>query len=649
VQNHSLHRAKPRWGPLTGEKPIVVICPKTLLWQWQGEMRELLGMPSAVWDGRHWVDEHGLEYPASGIESIRKCPRKVGIVSSGLVTRRSEAIGHLLKMEYDCVILDEAHRARRRNLGENRDAERPDPNNLLRFMHDIAARTRSLLLATATPVQLRPIEAWDLLNVLSQGDESVLGNMWSKWRNAKEGLDLIMSRRPVTEHPQEQWDWIRNPLPPKSEHRDFEVLRGRLGVADSAVVVPGHDFERLSAPDRARIKNMFPRFTREHYPFIRRIIRRTREQLENQIDPETKEPLLQRVGVRLWGEGESDAIRLPPYLKEAYELAEQICDKLGKRMKGAGFLKTLLLRRVGSSIYAGLRTAEQMLENWEDVEVAVVEDVEEEEEEDVASDAEPAQVRTAMSKSLTPEERNLLARFVDALEANQERDPKYAVVRQCLFERDWLRLGCIIFSQYRDSIGWLAEQLTEEIPEEPIALYSGPATSGIMLGGEWQRKSRDELKTLVRTGELRLLLGTDAASEGLNLQRLARLINLDLPWNPTRLEQRKGRIQRIGQVHATVEIYNMRYRDSVEDRVHELLSDRLQDIFSLFGQVPDVLEDVWVAIALGDKEAAQRIIDEVPKSHPFELRYTQVEKIDWETCTKVLDAAEMQRVLAQGW
>jgi superfamily II DNA/RNA helicase len=171
----------------------------------------------------------------------------------------------------------------------------------------------------------------------------------------------------------------------------------------------------------------------------------------------------------------------------------------------------------------------------------------------------------------------------------------------------------------------------------------------VMLGGEWQRKSRDELKTLVRSGELRLLLGTDAASEGLNLQRLARLINLDLPWNPTRLEQRKGRIQRIGQVHDTVEIYNMRYRDSVEDRVHELLSDRLQDIFSLFGQVPDVLEDVWVAIALGNKEAAKRIIDEVPRSHPFDLRYTRVQRIDWESCTQVLDPAESLQILAQGW
>ncbi len=170
-----------------------------------------------------------------------------------------------------------------------------------------------------------------------------------------------------------------------------------------------------------------------------------------------------------------------------------------------------------------------------------------------------------------------------------------------------------------------------------------------MLAGEWQPKSREELKQSVMSGRIRLMLGTDAASEGLNLQRLARLINLDLPWNPTRLEQRKGRIQRIGQVHDTVHIYNMRYKDSVEDRVHELLSNRLQDIYSLFGQIPDVLEDVWVAMALGEKEQAKKIIDAVPQSHHFEIRYAKVEKIDWESCRKVLDQKEKQLILRANW
>ncbi len=310
-------------------------------------------------------------------------------------------------------------------------------------------------------------------------------------------------------------------------------------------------------------------------------------------------------------------------------------------MKGSGFLKTLLLRRVGSSIYAGMTTARRMLADWESVNG--------EEEDDTDDESTGRQPPPTDGRTLTGQERELLERFVAALEANQDRDPKVAVVIECLRNRGWLELGCIVFSQYRDSTQWLAEQLTEEFPDEPIALYSSPTSSGIMRGGRWTPSTREALKQMVRHDEIRLMLGTDAASEGLNLQRLATLINLDLPWNPTRLEQRKGRIQRIGQIHDTVQIYNLRYQGSVEDRVHQLLSNRLQDIFSLFGQIPDVLEDAWVAVALGEIENAQKIIDALPKKHPFEIRYTAVEKVDWETCREVLDAREKWQVLSQGW
>lgn len=351
--------------------------------------------------------------------------------------------------------------------------------------------------------------------------------------------------------------------------------------------------------------------------------------------------MLKPIGVELLGEADADAIRLPTYLRQAYEIAEEFCELVGKRVRGAGFLKTLLLRRVGSSIHAGLTTAKRMLGDWNDLDT--------EEEDDPEDSVDIRLAPTEFGRSLTDDERVLLRRFITALEANRERDPKYAVVVECLQERGWLEFGCIIFSQYRDSIQWLAEQLTEEYPNEPIAIYSGPTTSGIMQGGKWLPREREILKQLVRSGELRLMLGTDAASEGLNLQRLATLINLDLPWNPTRLEQRKGRIQRIGQVHETVQVYNMRYQDSVEDRVHQMLSSRLQDVYNLFGQIPDVLEDAWVLMALGEKEQAQKIIDALPEVHPFDLRYTVVQKVDWETCREVLDAGEKWRVLQQGW
>ena len=144
---------------LVGDKPVLVLAPKTLLWQWQDELMELLDLPSAVWNGQQWVDENEIEYPPSGPEGIRKCPRRVGLVSTGLVTAKSEAAEFLKAMSFECVIVDESHRARRKNFGDGEDGERPDPNNLLRFLYDISSREsqisrlgRSLTITLSSPM-----------------------------------------------------------------------------------------------------------------------------------------------------------------------------------------------------------------------------------------------------------------------------------------------------------------------------------------------------------------------------------------------------------------------------------------------------------------------------------------------------------------
>jgi superfamily II DNA/RNA helicase len=183
-----------------------------------------------------------------------------------------------------------------------------------------------------------------------------------------------------------------------------------------------------------------------------------------------------------------------------------------------------------------------------------------------------------------------------------------------------------------------------------IGLYAGSNRSGLWRDGRFQRCDRNVLKDRVRAGNLKLLLGTDAASEGLNLQRLGTLINIDLPWNPTRLEQRKGRIQRIGQARNEIWIANLRYRDSVEDRVHQVLADRLEAIHGLFGQIPDTLEDVWVQVALNDEAAANQLIDRTTATrNPFDAKYSKVEDADWETCASVLNGLSMKEMLSKGW
>jgi superfamily II DNA or RNA helicase len=627
---------------LVGTKPVLVLAPKTLLRQWQDELLELLELPSAIWNGRQWIDENGVEYAASGPVGIRKCPRRVGIVSTGLVTAKSEAAEQLKVLTYECIIVDEAHRARRKNLGPGRDSESPDANNLLQFLYDVSKRTKSMLLATATPVQLQPVEAWDLLDALGRGTDAVLGGPWSRWRKAKDGLDLIMGLAPLPSDELDMWEWIRNPLPPRAEHRDFDILRRALDLPDNVAVERGDGWARLRTPDRSRVVSLFSRFVSQHNPFIRHIVRRSRKYLEETRDPETGEPYLKPIGLELFGERDEDAIRLPLYLRDAYELAEAFCKALSSRLAGSGFLRTLLLRRVGSTIAAGRQTAEELLSSWSPAD---------EGDEDDAGEDEIENRPEALSdiRSLTAEERDLLQSFIRALEANQDRDPKYEIVLEFLRNRGWLQRGCIIFSQYFDSISWLAEQLVNDLPTEPLAIYAGSNKSGIWHNGAFSRTSREAIKAMVRKGELRLVLGTDAASEGLNLQRLGTLINLDLPWNPTRLEQRKGRIQRIGQVNDLVYVCNMRYLGSVEDTVHRMLSTRLQNIHALFGQIPDVLEDVWIDVALGEIERAKQVIDAVPRQHPFDIKYQAVSKVDWERCSRVLDNSVRRDALIAGW
>ena len=67
--------------------PILVLAPKPLLKQWQGDLMELLSLPSARWNGRAWINENELEYPSEGTKSLGKCPRRIGLVSQGLVVR----------------------------------------------------------------------------------------------------------------------------------------------------------------------------------------------------------------------------------------------------------------------------------------------------------------------------------------------------------------------------------------------------------------------------------------------------------------------------------------------------------------------------------------------------------------------------------
>ena len=129
-----------------------------------------------------------------------------------------------------------------------------------------------------------------------------------------------------------------------------------------------------------------------------------------------------------------------------------------------------------------------------------------------------------------------------------------------------------------------------------VACYSG--RGGESWDGErWIVRKKEEIKEEFRTGDtIKILLCTESASEGLNLQTCGVLINYDMPWNPMRVEQRIGRIDRIGQKYDVVHIHNYFFRDTVEAVVYDRLSDRIDWFEHVVGNLQPILHDVGRAI-----------------------------------------------------
>jgi len=629
---------------LLDDGPVLILCPSTLTLQWQVELTDKLGIPSAVWSStkKVWIDPKGHIVKTRGPEDIVSCPFRIAIVSTGLIFQDSDERQHLLERKFGTVVLDEAHRARQRGgLGERKR----EPNNLLDFMIRIGPRTRNLLLGTATPIQTEVHELWDLLRILNAGADFVLGREpFGRWADWGKSLPVVKgSERPSDER--EAWEWLRNPLPPGSEDSLFATLRLQLGLPEQ-VFFTDRGFGSLGFPERQSVgQALEPGFLREHNPVVRHTIVRRRQTLE-------EAGLLEKVGVDVHPNPDAPATAYPgvglsglglltnhPF-DLAYQAAEAFTEVLKQRTKAAGFMKTLLLQRICSSFDSGRATAEKMLRR---------ESLEDEEQTKL--------VQEALS-ALTADEAKHLRAVVEELSRPEARDPKLAAVRYFLTEhrtggKTWLEHGCIIFSQYYDTAYSVGRELAKLLPGEPVGVYAGTGRSGLFRGDDFASVEREDIKTAVKKREIRLLVATDAACEGLNLQTLGTLINVDLPWNPSRLEQRLGRIKRIGQARRTVDMLNLVYHDTQDEKVYQVLSRRMRDRYDIFGGLPDTIEDEWIE----NVEKLEEMMDEYihlrrQARDVFEMRYQETidpDKDRWELCSRVLARRDVVDRLSAPW
>lgn len=638
---------------LLGDGKVLVLCPSTLTFQWQTELLDKLGIPSAVWlsSRKCWQDEHGhIIKNNQGAAGIKRCPSAIAIVSQGLIFHKADECNELLSMLFGTVILDEGHKAR---VSRGISKKEYKPNNLLTFMTKLAKRTKNMVIGTATPIQTEVVELWDLLNLLNEGAGFVMGREFtSKWRNCDEALPIIKGEVTFSE-PAEVWELLKTPLPPSIEKDPrLSSLRMTLDLEDSHHFSDRNygdlDFaSQMTLEEIAGEKDFF----KNNNPVLRHTVLRRRDVLEDMgllervgvdVHPDPKAPRGAYPGLTLDGLGLMT--NLPFNL--AYAAAEEFTLLLGKRTKAAGFLKNMLLQRICSSFAAGRSTAQKMLDK------RPIEDEEE-----------LAGLENALD-SLTDKEADCLKQIVAELSRPEARDPKLAAVNYFLDEhrtghapdnKTWSEHGCIIFSQYYDTARWVGSEIAKAHPDQVVAVYAGAGKSGLYRGEEFSTVEREYIKGAIKRHEIKLVAATDAACEGLNLQALGTLINVDLPWNPSKLEQRLGRIKRFGQVRRTVDMLNLVYAQTRDEKVYSVLSRRLKDKFDIFGSLPDTLDDEWIDDQAQMDEALDKYIERRQAAkNAFEIRYQTRESVNprkdrWELCSKVLARTEMLERLNEGW
>ena len=567
-------------------KRILILAPKAVLGQWQIELREKFNLNWPIYDGRRLV-----RYPSPALRGNHE--REAGgegwheepaVIASSQLMRRRERVEVLLgeARPWDLVVLDEAHHARRKAAGSSGEG---GPNTLLQLMRALGERSGGLVLLTATPMQVHPVELWDLLDLLGLPpewtEEAFLGffedlGQPNPSAGALERMALLFRavERDCGRMAEEKARGLAG-LSPLKVRKVLRALRDDASIPRRQLETP----ERRAAVAIARA----------HTPIRHLVSRHSRGLLRDYFKAGMlATPVAER-------EVEDRFIAMTAAERALYEDVEDYISQLYERAaagerQAVGFVMTIYRRRLASSFRALGATLKRRLAaiaGGAGARLAGLdEDMPDDETEDEMPDADEAAAMEEQALAVEEGARieSLLAR-IRALPA----DSKLAHLAQTLatLRRDGYGQA-MVFTQYGDSMEFLRDSLRQEGGLR-LMCFSGRGGEIPSAGGGWSTIERSEAGRRFRDGEADLLLCTDAAAEGLNFQFCGALINYDMPWNPMRVEQRIGRIDRLGQRHGTVRIVNLHYEGTVETDVYRALRGRIGLFEKVVGPLQPIL------------------------------------------------------------
>lgn len=593
-----------RYAWLSGRaKRILVLAPKAVMTQWQIELREKFNLNWPIYDGKtlRWYPSPQMRGRDEREVARDEWHHEPFVIASSHLMRRRDRQREVLEAAepWDLVVLDEAHHARRKSPGS---AKEGPPNLLLQLMQRLEKRTHGLLLLTATPMQVHPVEVWDLLSLLAMPAEWTRGYFLEFFRKSGndnpspddfEFLAALFRAAEVAFGPVPVDVAIRRTLG-KSKLKAQKVLRA---LRDSAATPR----KQLSAEERrAAVKIM-----RAHTPVAGLISRHTRDLLREyhrrgMIDS----PIANRVVVDEFLDmtlaEEAVYHALEDYISSTYNNAAQ------DERSAVGFVMTTYRKRLASSFYALRQTLEERLALVNHKaglpfdQLRTAEDAEDDED-DSGDQADDEAVSAQKEAALNLEEGD----DIEALLNQVRRLPVDTKAKRLVEVLRGLQSGsfhamddallppypqAIVFTQYTDTLDYLRDYLKTE--GLSILCYSGRGGEWLQPDGRWKNLSREETKRRFRSGDAQVLVCTDAAAEGLNFQFCGALVNFDAPWNPMRVEQRIGRVDRLGQRFERIAIVNLMYEGTVETDVYRALRARINLFISVVGRLQPILSSM---------------------------------------------------------
>ena len=527
-----------------GAQRVLAIVPPNLVGQWHFEMKTKFNESFSVLntDTVRFLQNQGqVDNPFTFSDSILCSSSWVGNPTWAELCSR---------VNWDLVILDEAHHAR-----SHRSGNRVNTTRLYRLVSKLAETERfaqrSMLFLTATPMQLDTHELYSLVELL---DPALFPSEdhFERHRRAVPGLSRLVER--LSRH--------GFPLPDEDPSETIQQVAEWLGldvsVAGQRLSSGTEERERLTAElaDRHLLSEVLIRNRKaEVGGFMPRIASRWKVELTPQ---------------------ESIALEaVEDYVQYGFQLAE------GTNDAPTGFVMVTFQKLMASSIAAIRkslgRRLERILSKNPPASVTGYEL-----EERLLNDEEASDIvgGVGSARDLVDAELSLLERAIESLDLVQS-DSKADVLEKQLsmLFNESPNEKVLIFTQFRETQQHLNDALTER--GWGVNLFHG------QMKPVEKDRSVEQFRNEVGP---RILICTEAGGEGRNFQFCHILVNYDLPWNPMKVEQRIGRVDRIGQDQA-VSIFNMWVQDTVEERVLDVLEKRIRVFEETVGGLDPILGD----------------------------------------------------------